>query len=232
MVTGVKEKKTIPGEEDIRGPMPPNKQSRVEKHAALVVLPFKALQEEDVISGNNVNGDPDSDDGEMTSVQGADHSPEFISPQTVSSTVKAEDSGDQPEVGSEVCTGGSAHQMKTVSPPLSQETIRDILGCNGSLQPVEARADEKHPNEAPARKTQTRYSWPQKLPSKPIPSQPPPETESQQPQEKSSCPPHAPAPRLSPRPGGKENYCEKVVSQGPDSLWDLRLRSLHRSYSV
>ncbi|CAI8051932.1 hypothetical protein GBAR_LOCUS28410, partial [Geodia barretti] len=88
MVTGVKEKKTIPGEEDIRGPMPPNKQSRVEKHAALVVLPFKALQEEDVISGNNVNGDPDSDDGEMTSVQGADHSPEFISPQTVSSTVK------------------------------------------------------------------------------------------------------------------------------------------------
>ena len=90
--------------------MKPNKQSRVEKHAALVVLPFKALQEEDVISGNNVNGqqhsltycsmhlyttiicvysgDPDSDDGEMTSVQGADHSPEFISPQTVSSTVK------------------------------------------------------------------------------------------------------------------------------------------------
>jgi hypothetical protein len=83
MVTGVKEKKTIPCErttDDIRGPMLPNKQSRVEEHAALEVPPFKALKEKSVIS------DPDSDDGKMTS--GADHSPEFICPQTVSSTAE------------------------------------------------------------------------------------------------------------------------------------------------
>jgi hypothetical protein len=218
MVTGVEEKKTIPGEcktEDIRGPMPPNKQSRVEQHATQEVPPFKALKEKSVIS------DPDSDDGEMTSVPGADVSPGFICPQTVSSTAEAEDSGDQPGVGSEVCTAGSACQRKTVSPSETMET-RDVLGCNGSLQPVKAK---EYPNEAPARKTQTSYSWPQKLPPKPFPSQSPPETKSQQPR-------HPPAPRLSPRPGEKENYWQKIVSQGPDSLWDLRLRSLHRSFSV
>jgi hypothetical protein len=230
MVTGVKEKKTIPCErttDDIRGPMLPNKQSRVEEHAALEVPPFKALKEKSVIS------DPDSDDGKMTS--GADHSPEFICPQTVSSTAEAEDSGDQPGVGSEVCTAGSAHQMKAGSHSLSQACFmctmetRDVLGCNRSLQPVKSKADEKYPNEAPARKTQTR---PQKLPSNPFPSQSPPETKSQQPQEKSSCPPHPPVAPAPPRPGGKEDYWEKIVSQGPDSLWDLRLRSLHRSFSV
>jgi hypothetical protein len=194
MVTGLEEKTTIPGErktEDIRGPMPPNKQSRVEQHATPEVPPpFNALQEESVIS------DSDCDDELKTGVQETKH---HSPPQNVSNTAKAKD-GDQPGVG--------------------------------SLQPVKARADEKCPIEAPARKTQTRYSWPQKLPSKPIPSQPPPETESQQPHEKSSCPPHppiAPAPRLPPK---KENCLVKIVSQGPDSLWDLRLRSLHRSFSV
>ncbi|CAI8050204.1 hypothetical protein GBAR_LOCUS27601 [Geodia barretti] len=97
MVTAVEEKTTIPGErktEDIRGPMLPNKQSRVQQHPTPEVPPFKALQEK------SVNSDSDCDDGKMTSVQGAEHhSPEFISPQNVSNTAKAKD-GDQPGVGS------------------------------------------------------------------------------------------------------------------------------------
>ena len=41
------------------------------------------------VNNNRVySGDPDSDDGEMTSVPGADVSPGFICPQTVSTTAK------------------------------------------------------------------------------------------------------------------------------------------------